>query len=392
VATRGSRLRERVRLRAPARARPQPSTWWRIAPVVVAAAIAIADLIAAPRTVDLAASVYRTRLFDHVGFAIWDGNWYAGHYTLGYSVLFPPLAWLLGPLVVGALAAVASAALFEPLARAHFGERARWGALWFGLAATTPLISGRLPFGLGVALGLGALLALQRERQIVAAVLAVGCSLASPVAGAFLALALLAYALSGRVKPGLTVAAAALAPTVLLALMFPAGGREPFARTAYLPIPVFALVVTYMLPRSERALRLGAVLYGLAGTAALVVHSPMGGNAVRLGALVGGPLMACVLLAGGRRVGALGVVLLASLAVWQLSPAVRDVKKAVEDPSTRASYYRPLLDYLSAADTGRPRRWGPTSRSPAAGSARPTSRATASSTTGSSTRSPTPPG
>src|SRR5205807_7321097 len=113
---------------------------WRVAPALLAAAISIAYLAAAPRTVDLAASVYRARLFDEVGFTIWNSQWYGGHYTLGYSVIFPALAWLLGPLVVGAIASVASAAVFEPLARAHFGEGARWGSLWFGLAATTPLI------------------------------------------------------------------------------------------------------------------------------------------------------------------------------------------------------------------------------------------------------------
>src|SRR5205823_13225127 len=138
---------------------PGPPIWWRAAPALRAAAVAAAYLVAAPRTVDLAASVYRARLFDHAGFTIWNSQWYVGHYTLGYSVLFPPLAWLLGPLVVGALSAVASAVIFEALAHTHFGGEARWGSLWFGLAATTPLLSGRIPFAPGVALGPGGRLA-----------------------------------------------------------------------------------------------------------------------------------------------------------------------------------------------------------------------------------------
>jgi hypothetical protein len=250
---------------------------------------------------------------------------------------------------------VASAALFEPLARGHFGPSARYGALWFGVGATTPLISGRVAFGLGVALGLGALLARQRDRPRLALALAVLCSLASPVAGAFLALAAIAHAIAGRVRDGLLLAAAALTPIVLLALMFPAGGREPFAKTAYLPIPIFAVAVAYLLPRREVALRVGALLYALAGSAALFVHSPMGGNAVRLGSLVGGPVLACALAGRGRRLGAAPIALLVGLAVWQWSPAVRDVNKALEDPSARASYYRPLLDYLSVADPDRAR-------------------------------------
>src|SRR5205814_1849432 len=133
--------------------------------------------------------------------------------------------------------AVAAAAIFEPLARGHFGEGARWGALWFGLAATAPLISGRIPFALGVAIGLGALLALNRRRTTLAGALALACSLASPVAGAFLALAALAHVLRGRPRAGTAVLVAALTPPILLALLFPEGGREPFARTAFLPIP-----------------------------------------------------------------------------------------------------------------------------------------------------------
>ncbi|HEX8074991.1 MAG TPA: hypothetical protein VF545_08415 [Thermoleophilaceae bacterium] len=358
---RGSGLHEEeLRLRAPGRTRLRAIDWWRVAPAILAALVSVAYLIAAPRTVDLAASVYRARLFDHVGFTIWDGQWYGGHYTLGYSLLFPPLAWVLGPLVVGALSAVASAALFEPLARAHFGERARLGALWFGLAATTPLISGRIPFGLGVALALGALLAIQRRRTAVAVALAVACSLASPVAGAFLALCALAHAIGGRSRVALALAAAALTPPVLLALTFPAGGREPFAKTAFLPIPLAALAFVVLLPRRERTLRTGAVLYAAAGTAALFVHTPMGGNAVRLGALVAGPVMACALLGGDRDQRrrpptALVALTLLGLAFWQWSPAVRDVKKAYEDESTRASYYRPLLDYLEKADSRRAR-------------------------------------
>ena len=45
-----------------------------------------------------------------------------------------------GRALVGALSAVAAAALFEPLARGHWGDRARWGALWFAAGVTTNLL------------------------------------------------------------------------------------------------------------------------------------------------------------------------------------------------------------------------------------------------------------
>src|SRR4051812_1355048 len=166
----------------PARWRRLP--WWRIAPVAAALALAAVYLVWQPRTVDLAAHEFRAWLFGQQGFTIWNGQWYGGHHTPTYSVISPPLAWLLGPPLTMAIAAVTSAALFEPLARGWFGaERSRWGALWFGVASATLLFTARLPFAIGVAFGLASLLALQRKRRALALVFAVLCPLGSPVAG-----------------------------------------------------------------------------------------------------------------------------------------------------------------------------------------------------------------
>lgn len=342
-------------------AAPRRLSLERLAPALVAALLAAVYLLVEPRTVDLAAHEFRAELFAREGFTIWNGAWYGGHHTVAYSVLFPPLAWLVGPGLVGAVSAVASAALFEPLARGRWGERARWGALWFGLASATLLFTGRLPFGMGVALGLGALLALQRRRPGLAALLAVLCSLASPVAGLFLALAGVALAAAGLRLPGeapraddraarregLLVAGAALTPPVLLALAFPEGGHEPFVFSAFLPLPLFAAAAALLLPARERALRIGAALYGVAGIAAWLIETPMGGNAVRLGALFGGPVLLCAItLPPGRRARTALALGFAALAVWQWSPAVRDVVKAFEDPSAEAAYYEPLLRFL----------------------------------------------
>lgn len=351
---------------APPRLRP-----WRLAPVLAAALLAAAYLLVEPRTGDMAAHTFRAELFGREGFTLWNGQWYGGHHAVAYSVLFPPLAWLLSPPLLGVLSAVAIAALFEPLARARFGERARWGALWMGVGSATILFTGRVPFGMGVALGLGALLALQRGRRRTAIALALACPLASPVAGLFLALAGAALALAGLARggrrptatagglPPLTdrryardgalVAAAAFAPPLLLALAFPEGGHEPFVLSAFLPLPLFALAAVVMLPRREQALRIGAALYGLAGVAAFLIETPMGGNAVRLGALFGGPLLLSAVTLGGSRARRGGLLLLfAALAFWQWSPAVRDTAHALSDPAAEAAYYEPLVDFLEA--------------------------------------------
>ena len=331
----------------------------RWAPAALAAAGAVAYLLVDPRTGDLAAHTFRTELFGREGFTLWNGQWFGGHPTPAYSVLFPPLAWIAGPMFVGALAAVAAADLFARIVRGHFGERAWLGSAWFALGTTSVLFADRLPFMLGVAVGLGSLLALQMGRIGPAALLAAACSLASPVAGLFLALAGVAHALAGRLRaqgsswrPGAWVAAGAFAPPVALSLAFPGEGYEPFGFGAFWRILAFGAICLLLLPRREPALRIGAALYVVAGLAAFVIETPMGTNAVRLGALFGGPILACVLLAGPRRRAAptaIGAVALLALAVWQWDAPVRETARAASDPSTDPGYYEPLLGFLERA-------------------------------------------
>ena len=141
-------------------------------------------LVAEPRPGDLAAHVFRAELFGREGFTLWNGHWYGGHHTPAYSVLSPPLSWLLGPRLLLVASCVACAVLFERLAREHFGPERAWaGALWLGVGTVTLLATSRLPFALGTAFGLGALLALARDRPRAAAALALLSPLASPVAG-----------------------------------------------------------------------------------------------------------------------------------------------------------------------------------------------------------------
>jgi hypothetical protein len=318
---------------------------------LVAAALAAAYLIAQPITADLASQTYRTDLFERFGFTPWDGQWFAGHHVLGYSLLFPPLAAGVGIRVAGALAAVAAAPLFERLTRPHLGDRARLGAVWFGAATATNLFTGRLTFALGVAIGLGALLAAQRGRPVLAAALAVLCSLGSPVAGLFLALAGIAWLWAERRRAGLAVATAALAGAGGLTLLFPEGGTEPFAFSAFWPVVAYAAAVLALVPARERWLRRGAVLYAAACALAFAVDTPMGSNAVRLGTLLGPPLLACALWPARRwALAALALPLL----YWQWQPPVRDVAAASGDPSVHAGYYRPLNAFLARAGaTGR---------------------------------------
>ncbi len=314
-------------------------------PCLLAALGASVYLLVAPPSADLAAQEYRADL----GLVLWDNGWYAGHHMPGYSVLFPPLGAALGVRPTGALAAVAAAALFAALAHRHWenARAASAASLWFAAGTTAVLLTGRLTFLLGVAIGVGALLSLAYERRALAAALAALTTLASPVAGLFAALAAVAWGLAdrrARGAAGVAIALAALAPTAIMLVLFPEGGSEPFVASAFWPALAGTLLVAALLPAQERTLRIGALIYAAALAAAFVIATPLGGNASRLGALAAGPIVLGAL--AGRRNPVLLTVLALGLAYWPLYPAVRDVTRASGDPSLQAGYYAPLLEYL----------------------------------------------
>jgi hypothetical protein len=146
----------------------------------------------------------------------------------------------------------------------------------------------------------------------------------------------------------MVVAAAAFLPPALLAAAFPEGGYMPFDFTTYAPIPAMAIAALLVLPREERGLRIGAVLYAAATPAALLVQTPMGSNAVRLGALFAGPIALCAARppAGHARKAAFALML-AALAFWQWSSAERDFLASQNEPSANVAYYQPLLRFLA---------------------------------------------
>jgi hypothetical protein len=329
----------------------------RAAPALLAAALAAVYLIWSPFSYDLAAHLLRAKLFKTEGFGIWDNWWYAGHDTPGYSVLFPPLGATLGVQLVAAVAVVGTAALFEPLARRHFGDGAWIGALWFALGAATDLYTGRLTFAFGLLPAVAAVFALTRGRPWLAGLLSVITALASPVAALFTALAGLAHAAGWLLQhrprrlrevaagsaPGIAMAVASLAPVAILAIAFPEGGVEPFALSALWPIPVIAVLMLFTLPREEWTLRAGVVLYAIGCALAYAIPTAVGSNAVRLGTLVAGPLAALVLWR--RRTVVLLVVFLPLLYV-QTQAVFHDVIDP-DDSETNATYYRPLLGFLA---------------------------------------------
>ena len=329
--------------------------------VALSTTLAALMLVWDPRVGDLAAQVFRTELFEHAGLAIWNGSWYGGHYTLTYSFLFPPLASLLGPQLVGSISVVASSYLFDRLVRDRWGEPARWATLWFAAGVVTLLADGQLTFALGVAFGLAMLRALQTGRSPLALAASAACALSSPVAAVFLAGLLLVGVMESSVPwvpcgdrtrgPALWAASVALALTLGPNLLFPGAGHFPFAFSSFVAIPLWcgsALYVTRDLHREERQLRWAIGAYLLASLVIWLVPNPLGGNAVRLGALFGGPVLAAVVLARRPRVPLWFLALfMAGGLYWQVTASVSQIARSVGDPSTSAAYFHPAGRWLS---------------------------------------------
>jgi hypothetical protein len=330
---------------------------------VITAVFGLAYVIAAPPSADLAAAAYRSELFARVGFAPWDDSWYGGHHLPGYSLLAPAFGSWIGVQLLAALSMVAATALFERLTDGLFGAQAtRVAAIWFAVGASVSLLANRVPFDLGLALGLACLLAVRRHHRVPALALALLSALASPVAGVFLALALAAWALAARQRSeaawALALTAAALAPIALLQLAFPEGGTQPFVGSAFWPALGGVLVIAALVARdarrgaaelAHRALLTGVLLYAVLLVGAYAIPSAVGGNADRLGALLAGPLAACVLLPRHRVALA---VLAPFLLYWQVNAPLADFRSAASDPAAHAGYYSPLVAELRALGVG----------------------------------------
>jgi len=329
--------------------------------VALSSLLALLMLIWSPPVGDLAAQVFRTELFQRAGLAIWNGSWYGGHYTLTYSLLFPPLAALLGPQVVGMLSVVASSYLFDRLVRDRWGVEARWATLWFAAGVVTLLADGQLTFALGVAFGLATLRCLQLERGALTLLAAAACPLASPVAGAFLAGVLVVGAIeAGRRPRPLPLAAGAIALFITVApnVAFPEAGHFPFVASSYIAIPLWcagALLLTHGARDEEKLLRRVILGYLFASTLIWLTPNALGGNAVRLGALFGGPVLAAVLLSRRPRPAVptwlfapvLVLAIVGSL-YWQLTASVTQIARSVGDPSTTSAYFHPAARWLRA--------------------------------------------
>ena len=326
----------------------------------VAVVLGVLYLLLPPLGSDLSAQVARAEFFAGHGYTPIDLRWYAGVDQLGYSLLSQPVMALLGVRVTGVLALVVAAVLLAVLFRRTAAPRPWLGAAAGVVCVAGNLVSGRVTYALGVALGLGALTLLTFRRvRWLAAVAALAAGATSPVAGLFVGLAGAALLLSGRMVDGLLVAVPAAVPLGLTALLFGDGGWMNISHNDTLRAVLASLAVAVLVPR--RTVRIGALLSAVGVLAAALVHTPVGLNATRLSVMFTLPLLAAYATAPRLRRGPpvgvheetgrsepplWAVAALLVVACWWQPPVLTGDLRDLGNPTADRAYFAPLLARL----------------------------------------------
>ncbi|PWU58154.1 hypothetical protein DLJ47_00225 [Micromonospora sp. S4605] len=328
--------------------------------------LAVAFLLAPPMGTDLAAQVARAEFADRYGTPV-DLGWYGGVDQYGYSLFVARLAAWTGPRPLGAVAAVLAAGALGWLFARHRARRPVLAGVLGAVVLVGNLVSGRITFAVGLALGLLALCAASADRParpgrlVLAGLLAALATWASPVAGLFTGLAGAALLLAslrrmpgpGRPLPGgwrvdrplgegLTLCLAPALALAPMALLFGNGGTQPFSAESMRINVALAVAVFFVVPRRRRVLRVGATLTVLLLVAAQAVPSPIGSNALRLPMLFALPLLAGYASLPGPWLAGL----LAACVWWQNPVMTSDLARA-GSPESAAAFYQPLVDELA---------------------------------------------
>jgi hypothetical protein len=320
---------------------------------LVAAVAASVAVLVLPRGGDLAAHLYRTGLVRH-GILVWDNLWFAGQYPLAsYSLLYYPLAALVGNAVLGVAGAVAAAAIFASVATREWRSAGRWPARAFAVLLAGQAFTAAYPYDLGLATLLGTLWALQRRRARLAALCTLLTLGFSPLAFLFLALALLALFLHRRrlnrnvLAVGAAVAGAAAVQLAFLVELPSPGLVYPYGAWRLLAgLAVAGLGVALSLRgRGGAAL---ASLFGVWAAASVVVYlvpSPIGHNLVRASVFVF-PLMLVAGALADFRPRWLGITAAAAALAANVAPYAPMIADRTSTAGSKVSFWRPIIGFL----------------------------------------------
>ncbi|HSY15580.1 MAG TPA: hypothetical protein VK816_06305, partial [Jatrophihabitantaceae bacterium] len=203
--------------------------------VLVGCALSAVYLRWSPSAPDLAAQVARAAVVRRAGNISWWTGWFGGLSMPTYSVLAPSWMAAVGVRLAGVLAVVAGAAATATLVRDT--RRPRIGAVAFAAAGMADLLDGRVTFAIGLAIAAWTLVAVREQWRLRGLVLGLATYLASPLAGLFLGLLLIAVVIvvRSRARVAILVAAALLVVGLAMAVLFPGTGVMPFTVSDSIP-------------------------------------------------------------------------------------------------------------------------------------------------------------
>ncbi|MFE5395409.1 hypothetical protein ACFQ9U_12655 [Streptomyces sp. NPDC056568] len=250
---------------------------------------------------DLAAQVAWTDFVTRHGGSPYGLFWYGGVHTANYSVISPYLMAVFGVRTVTLVSGLAAAWLAAVLVVRTGVRKPVWVALLASLALWCNVASGRTTFALGLAFGLAACLVLVRERRLaLAAGYAALATMASPVAGLFLAVVGAGFLLvrdRGRALVLLIPPAVVVALTTLL---FPFSGEQPMPASRIWPPVVLGLAVAALAPRDWRVARWSGAVYAAGTVLTYLVPSAVGTNVERFAEYFAPPALLAALLGTDR--------------------------------------------------------------------------------------------
>ncbi len=295
----------------------------------------------------------------HPGSA-YDLAWYGGMHPVSYSVLAPYLMALFGVRATAVVAGTLCAGLLARLVIRSGIRRPMLPALCGALALSCNTFSGRTTFGLGLCFAVAALLVAHetrgtpRARALVAGVLGVIATAASPVDGLFLLVVVPALFIYGRRMAAVALAAGPPLVVGATTLLFPFYGFQPFPLAEAALVVAVTLPLALLSPRNWRAVRMGAWVYLLGCLLTLVIPSPIGSNVERLALLFAGmTLLAAAMANRGRRATALWLAFAVALS-WQCIEPLTDLQVTVPAASW-TQYAQPLVAELGRLGAGRAR-------------------------------------
>jgi hypothetical protein len=310
-------------------------------PLLLTAAAALGMWLLDTPVGDLQAAIAREQAAESgVGVTYWF-SWYGGLSPGTYSSLVPVLSLGIGSFGLLVLATLATTALGGPLSRgtAH-PDLLRW---CIAAAAVTNMVAGRVAFGVGAAIALGAVLAVTRGSLVPGVLLMALAGLASPLAPAFVGLATVPLLATGghrspRVRAVLLGAVAGVAVPIV---GFGAVGHQPFPGHALAWAAVSGLAAYPALRGTAQRW-----LLPVAASVTIVlflVPTGVGSNLGRFFHLV----LPCLVLAWSRWGGVRLLLALLPSLVWLVQVPVHDQTVAIEE-GYAAEDYEPLRRALLA--------------------------------------------